>query len=243
MNRQLIILAAGKGSRMNSDIPKVMHEVGGIPMLERVISNCKQVTDDLVLVYSEHLKPYLPNFKDRCKLIHQKKQLGTAHATAMAKNLFDPEQLIGVIYGDNPLITPNIINGLFEHLQKTGSKAATLAFEYDKPNQYGRIVVDENGNFKRIVETRFANDQEKKITLCNSGIMAFAPGILDKYIDECLIVDPETSAKELYLTEIIKICASHGEKVSYFKSADHNLVVGVNTQNELANVNSLIDKD
>lgn len=243
MNRQLIILAAGKGSRMNSDIPKVMHEVGGIPMLERVISNCKQVTDDLVLVYSLHLEPYLPSFKDRCKLVHQEKQLGTAHAVAVAKNLFDPEQFIGVIYGDNPLITPNIINGLFKHLQKTDSKAATLAFEYDKPNQYGRIIVDMDGNFKRIVETKFANDQERKITLCNSGIMAFAPGILGKYIDECLIVDPENPEKELYLTEIIKICASHGEKVSYFKSDDHNLVVGVNTQNELASANSLIDKD
>lgn len=242
MDKQIVILAAGKGSRMNSDIPKVMLKVGGTPMLECVINNCSQVTNNLILVYSEHLEPYLPSFKNRCKLVYQEKQLGTAHAVAVAKNLFDPEQLIGVIYGDNPLITPNIINGLFEHLQKTDSKAATLAFEYNKPNQYGRIVVDESGNFKRIVETKFANDQEKKITLCNSGIMAFAPGILDKYIDECLIVDPETPAKELYLTEIIKICASHGEKVSYFKSADHNLVVGVNTQNELANVNSIIDK-
>ena len=241
MDKQIIILAAGKGSRMNSELPKVMHKVGGTPMLELVIHNCKMVTDNLILVYSEHLAPYLDRFEQNCKLVHQKEQLGTAHAVAVAKDLFDDQQYIGVIYGDNPLITSDIIEDLFKHLKNTNSKAVTLAFEYEKTNQYGRIVVDEQGNFQKIVETKFANDLEKKITLCNSGIMAFAPGILRQYIGKCLVADPKTPKKELYLTEIIEICSAHGEKVSYFKSNDHNLVVGVNTQDELASANSIIE--
>lgn len=237
---QIIILAAGKGSRMNSSLPKVMHEVGGTPMLERVIQNCKQVSDDLVLVYSKHLDPYLHMFSNRCKLVNQLEQLGTAHAVSVAKDLFNDASNIGVIYGDNPLITPDIIKGLFDHLDKTNSSVVTLAFEYEKANQYGRIILDTTGNFQKIVESKFATDKEKRVTLCNSGIMAFAPGILTKYIDSCLVSSPNNLGKELYLTNIIEICALAGEKVSYYKSLDHELVVGVNTQSELENANSII---
>ncbi len=239
---QIIILAAGKGSRMNSSLPKVMHKVGGVPMLECVIRNCHQVSDDLVLVYSKHLDPYLHMFSSHCKLVNQAEQLGTAHAVSVAKDLFSNKENIGVIYGDNPLITPDIIRGLFDHLDKTNSKVVTLAFEYEKQNQYGRIILDSAGNFQKIVESKFATDEEKKITLCNSGIMAFAPGILAKYIDNCLVSNSENVGKELYLTNIIEICALAGEKVTYYKSVDHELVVGVNTQSELDNVNSIIKK-
>lgn len=242
MDKQIIILAAGKGSRMKSELPKVMHKVGGTPMLEHVIQNCKLVTNNLVLVYSQHLEPYLSSFEKNCILVNQEQQLGTAHAVAVAKKSFH-DQYIGVIYGDNPLITANIIEDLFQHLKDTNSKAVTLAFEYDKPNQYGRIVVDTNGDFQKIVETKFANEAEKQITLCNSGIMAFAPGILNKYIDKCLGADLSKPEKELYLTEIIEICAANGEKVSYFKSDDPSLVVGVNTRDELASANSIIEKN
>ena len=242
MDKQIIILAAGKGSRMKSELPKVMHKIGGTPMLDRVIQNCKIVTNDLVLVYSKHLEPYLTSFNKNCTLVNQEKPLGTAHAVAVAKDSFH-DQYIGVIYGDNPLITANIIENLFQHLKDTASKAVTLAFECAKPNQYGRIVVDADGDFQKIVETKFANDKEKQITLCNSGIMAFAPGILGKYIDECLGTDPNKPKRELYLTKIIEICALHDEKVSYFKSDDPNLVVGVNTQDELTSANSIIEKN
>jgi UDP-N-acetylglucosamine pyrophosphorylase len=239
---QIIILAAGKGSRMNSALPKVMHEVGGIPMLEHVVQNCHQVSNDLVLVHSKHLEPYLHMFRDRCKFVNQAEQLGTAHAVAVAKDLLNNKGNIGVIYGDNPLITPDIIMSLFRHLDETNSKVVTLAFEYDKPNQYGRIILDHVGNFKKIVELKFATAAEKKVTLCNSGIMAFAPGILEKYINDCLVITPENIGKELYLTNIIEICVLAGEKVSYYKSVDHELVVGVNTQTELDNVNAIIQQ-
>jgi len=242
MNKQIIILAAGKGSRMKSDLPKVMHKVGGVSMLERVVTNCRQVSNNLIIVYSKHIEPYLSSFKD-CTLVYQDQQLGTAHAVAVAQSAFDPAQYIGVIYGDNPLITANIIEDLFKYLKDTNSKAVTLACECNEINQYGRIVVDAAGDFQKIVETKVANEQEKKITLCNSGIMAFAPGILGKYIDKCLICDEALPEKELYLTKIIEICAAHGEKVSYFKADNPNLVVGINTQDELDAANSIIEKN
>ncbi|MGC0371532.1 MAG: hypothetical protein DGJ47_000221 [Rickettsiaceae bacterium] len=239
---QIIILAAGKGSRMKSVLPKVMHEVSGKAMLEHVVENCKEITDDLVLVYSDHLKPHLDQFKDRCKIVKQNQQKGTAHAVLAAKDLFDEQETIAVIYGDNPLITPDIISGLLKHTQDTNSKATTLAFRYDKPNQYGRIIVDKNGDFESIVETKFASEEQKKITLCNSGIMAFAPGILSQYIEKCTKIRSDNPEREFYLTDIIEICKQAGEKVSYYELQERERVVGVNTQEELAKANELIHK-
>ena len=240
---QIIILAAGRGSRMKSELPKVMHKVGGKSMLGRVFENCHKVTDNLVLVYSDHIEEFLPEFADKCNLVRQGEQLGTAHAVYVAKSQFDNTKPIGVIYGDNPLITSDIIQNLFNYMEKTNSKAVTLAFEFNKPNAYGRIVTDSDGCFKKIVESKFASPEEKEITLCNSGVMSFAPGVLGKYIEECLKPDSNTSQKELYLTKIIEICSQNNEKVSYYTSDNYNLVLGVNTQEELQNANSLIDKN
>ena len=239
MNNQIIILAAGKGSRMESDLPKVMHKVAGKPMLERVVENCSKVTGDLVLVYSGHLLPYLDPFKPKCKMVNQTEQLGTAHAVSVALELIDPSKICAVIYGDNPLITPPIIKDLLQYLTDSSSSVVTLALECDQPNHYGRIILDAAGNFKEIVEFKFATEQEKAITLCNSGIMAFAPGILNKYLPRCLAPNPEFPDRELYLTDIIAVCSKAGEKVSYYTSADHALLMGVNTKDELAKANIL----
>lgn len=238
MNKQIIILAAGRGSRMKSELPKVMHKVGGKPMVQRVIDSCAKITDDLILVYSDHLKDFLSSLSS-CKFAEQKLQLGTAHAVAAADNFIDKNKNIGVIYGDNPLITEHIISELFAFMEQQKSAVVTLAFEYNKDNQYGRIVVDEHGKFKRIVEAKFATKEQLKITICNSGIMVFAPGILEKYLPQCLIAKPEQPDRELYLTDIIEVCSKAGEKVDYYIPNDSDLVIGVNTKDELENANIL----
>ena len=242
LENQIIILAAGNGKRMKSELPKVMHKVGGKPMLQRVIENCSAITKDIILVYSDHLFPYLSSFDHGCKLVKQDNPLGTAYAVSVAKDLIDPNKVNSVIYADNPLITPSIIQGLISYRQLTGSALVTLAFERTNPNQYGRILVDDKGNFIKIVEFKFATEQEKQITLCNSGIMAFAPGILAKYLPECLRPAPEVAGKELYLTDIVRVCYLAGEKVSYYQPDNHELVIGVNTPEELMHANEIASK-
>lgn len=234
---QIIILAAGNGSRMESSLPKVMHKVGGIPMIERVLNNAKKVTEDIILVHSSGLIPYLTPYRKICKFTLQKEQLGTAHAVQAAENLIDHSKYVIVIYGDNPLITSDIIHDLSSHLYHTEAAVCTLAFEREDPAQYGRIITDEVGNFVKITEFKDANDKEKKITLCNSGIMGFAPQILKKYLPLCL--NPLILQKEFYLTRIIEICANNNEKVSYYLSPDSESVVGINTQAELRKVNKI----
>jgi len=227
---QIIILAAGHGSRMESELPKVMHQVGGKPMLERVLYNALEVTDDIILVYSEKLLKFLEQYKELCKFALQENPQGTAHAVAAANSELNHDKVIVVIYGDNPLITTSIIKDLIDHLKKTKSSVVTLAFNRENPGQYGRIVTDSVGNFLRIVEFKDALETEKRIQLCNSGIMAFAPGILKKYLPDCLIGD---SNKELYLTKIIDICVKNKELATYHLSKNSDLVIGVNTKEEL----------
>ena len=241
MQTQIIILAAGKGSRMKSNLPKVMHKVGNKPMLQMVVDNAYAVTNDIILVYSNHIVEYLPIFKNKCKVALQEEQLGTAHAVWVANSLINNNIQSAVIYGDNPLITSQIITELFAHLEASKASIATLVFEHEEPNEYGRIILDEKGGFKKIVEFKVATDLEKKIKLCNSGIMAFAPGILEKYLPVCIDQSQKPSVKELYLTEIIEICGNAGEKVTYYTSKNHQLVIGVNTQEELEAADRIIN--
>ena len=236
--KQIIILAAGKGSRMESELPKVMHEVAGKPMLRHVVDNSKAVSDDLILVYSDHIREYLSQFSE-CKLALQEEQLGTAHAIHAGYSLLNHDKYVAVIYGDNPLITSNIISNLFERIEKTGEALVTLAFNRSEPNQYGRIVTDSEGNFLRIVESKFANAEEKQIQLCNSGVMVFAPGILKQYLHKCLERGKSNPDRELYITDIVEICVSGGEKLGYYVPDNSNLVIGVNTKEELEVANNI----
>jgi UDP-N-acetylglucosamine pyrophosphorylase len=233
----VIILAAGKGSRMGSDLPKVMHQVGEKPMLEWVLSNALQVTDDIILVYSTELEKYLTPYQSFCKFALQAEPLGTGDAARAALELMNHDKACAIIFGDNPLITDKIIKSLLDHLISTDSAVATLAFTRDTPNQYGKILTDEAGNFIKIVEYKDATAVEQKIAICNSGIMAFKPNILKKYLPYCC---DKPNNQEAYLTDIIEICHRHGEKVSYLLSENQDALIGVNTKEELAAANNII---
>lgn len=237
-NLQIIILAAGNGSRMHSNLPKVMHKVGGVPMLETVLGNSLKVTDDIIIVYSKQLEKYLAPYKDKCKFAIQLVQRGTADAVNSALDLVDDDKIIAVLYGDHPLITADIISQLIDYLKSTNSALVTLVFNRDDPAQYGRIITDVQGNFLEIIEFKNANEEEKKVKLCNSGIMAFSPKILKKYLPVCMNNTKRLGA-EIYLTEIVKICRDFNEKISCFLSNDKDLIIGVNTKEELEEANKI----
>lgn len=240
MNCQIIILAAGNGRRMESELPKVMHEVGGLPMIERVILNARQITSEVFLIHSSQLDKYIVPYKEMCQFVLQPAPLGTADAVRVALDEIDDNKTIVVLYGDNPLITPQIINDLLEHLVATASSITTLCFERENPGEYGRIVIDQSGNFLNIVEFKDATDQERAIKICNSGIMAFKAGVLKKYLP-LVFEEHLDQSKELYLTSIIKTARDKGEEVSYLLSSDENLVLGINNKQELEDANKTIN--
>ncbi len=241
--KTIIILAAGKGNRMKSEKPKVLHEVKNKSMLDWVVGNCKLYTDNIILVYSDLIENYVEKYKPDIKLAKQEEPKGTAHATACALDFISETDVVGVIYGDNPLINTKIISQLFDHLESSKSDCVTLAFENDSENQYGRIVTDARGEFKSIVESKFASPEQSKITLCNSGIMAFAPSALHKYLPFCLKHDESHPDRELYLTDIIEHCVKNGGKVDYYKTKNKYSVLGVNTQKELKIAEEILDRE
>lgn len=234
---QIIILAAGKGSRMNSTLPKVLHKIGDTTMLERVFNNCACVTNDLILVYSKQLLPHLEKFKEQCKLVEQTQGSGTASAVYSAEKLLAIDKPICVVYADNPLISTSLIESLFNHQLETKAAVVNLAFEYNKSNQYGRIITDSYGNMLEIVETAQATQEQKKITLCNSGIMVFAPNILTEYLPFCI---KKNTVEESRLTDIVNILSKRGKNVKCFKTNNYNCAIGINTQEELLHANSLL---
>jgi UDP-N-acetylglucosamine pyrophosphorylase len=241
MSHQIIILAAGNGSRMNSELPKVMHEVGDKSMLERVVANTKVVTNDLILVHSPKLLEFIDSYKDLCKFALQPEPNGTADAVYCALDLIDENKTNLVIYADNPFISSEIILELLNHLESSKSSIITLSFKRDDPGQYGRIVTDEIGNFIKIVEFKNASDEEKKITHCNSGIMAFAPSILKKYLP-LMINSSVNQDSEIYLTKIVETAKNLGERVSYLLSDNQDVIVGVNTKDELLDANKILQQ-
>lgn len=257
---QIVILAAGKGSRMKSEVPKVLQLVGGKPMIERVFEAAKQVTSDIIVVCSPSLEAYAnDNFANAAalvKLVVQTNPLGTAHAVYSAIDVIDKTKFTVVLYADNPFITPEIIEKLLRHLVETDSSLVTLAFNSENPAQYGRIITSQQGEFLRIVEFKDASENEKAITLCNSGVMTFAPNILHHYLPLYLRPDNERDNmalrilkngkksktdfhnKEFYLTKIVQICKNDNCKVSYFLADNFHLAMGVNTLEELDYANS-----
>jgi UDP-N-acetylglucosamine pyrophosphorylase len=234
-NCHIIILAAGKGSRMKSDLPKVMHQIGGVPMLSKVIESASKISDDITIVYSDSLVPYLSQYQDY-KLVLQDEPLGTAHAVFCALNAKMSGKIL-VLYADNPFLSSGVMSSLLRHLEEQKADIASLAFITEKPEGYGRIISDKDGNFIKIQECKEATALEKQVKLCNSGIIAFAPGVARKVLS---IIMQERSHKEYYLTDAIFVATALGRRVTFMVADNNNEVIGVNTREELQAARAII---
>lgn len=233
-NTLAIVLAAGKGTRMRSSLPKVMHPVGGLPMIEHVLSAAEKagVTRTALVVspdsgFAEHL-PQQP------AVFVQEEQLGTAHAVLAARGAFsDDLDAVVVLYGDNPLITPAAIDRVLERVLG-GADVAVLAFEAPEPKGYGRIVL-EAGHLAAIREEADASPQERAITLCNSGVMAIRAGAPLAALDS---IGADNAKGEYYLTDLVEVGRARGFSMVVAK-ADAEEVLGVNDRAQLAAVEAV----
>ncbi len=221
---------------MKSELPKVMHKIGGSPMLSKVIESASKISEDITIVYSESLVPYLSQYQDY-KLVLQEEPLGTAHAVFCALDKKMTGQIL-VLYADNPFLSSRVMEGLLQHLDHHKADVASLAFIADKPEGYGRVITDEDGNFMKIQECKDASPVEKQINLCNSGIMAFGPGIAQTILS---IIMQEKANKEYYLTDAISVATDLGRRVTFMVAENNNEVIGVNTKEELEVARGIID--
>ena len=232
--RAAVILGAGQGTRMRSPLPKVLHKVGGRPMLDRAIDAAEALgCARIVVVVGAHSPEVGLHAQKRLgqdATAIQDPPLGTGHAVLAAKAaLADFSGDVVVAYADTPLVDASAFEPLFE-ARARGADLVVLGFEAADPGPYGRLILDAEGGLARIVEAKDASAEELKVTLCNSGILACDRAVL---FDLLARVGNANAKAEYYLTDIVGLAREAGLKVAV-AGADEEQVMGVNSQKELA---------
>jgi bifunctional UDP-N-acetylglucosamine pyrophosphorylase / glucosamine-1-phosphate N-acetyltransferase len=236
MNLDIVIMAAGKGTRMKSKLPKVLHKLAGRALLGHVLQTAAQLKPRSVILITGHGAPeviafgadFMPgSIPFSLKNVRQEPQLGTGHAVQQAVPELGNDGIALVLSGDVPLTQADTLQALLS--QCAGIQIALLTLEQKDPTGYGRIV-REGDAVKAIVEQKDANDEQKKICEIYSGIMAAPTAQLKKYL---AVLDNNNAQKEFYLTDVVKHAVATGTSVSALKIADSAQVAGVNSPAQL----------
>ncbi|QXT36185.1 bifunctional UDP-N-acetylglucosamine diphosphorylase/glucosamine-1-phosphate N-acetyltransferase GlmU [Sphingomonas sanguinis] len=229
-----IILAAGKGTRMKSDLHKVLHPIAGRPMLLHLIDSVKALSPERMVVVTgagrEQVEAAVAPLGVATAL--QAKQLGTGHAVAQAHEAlagFDGDVLI--LYGDVPLVEARTMRAMIDRLGEADAPAAVvLGFRPADPAAYGRVIADGSGRIDRMVEFKDADPEERAVTLCNSGLMAVRSTDLFGLLDR---VGNDNAAGEYYLPDIVMLAAADGRHSAVIETGAAE-VAGVNSRAELS---------
>lgn len=230
----VVILAAGKGTRMKSDTAKVLHKVAQKSMIVHVVERALEIAPESVIVVvghqAEQVKKEIGRFY-QVNYAYQKQLLGTGDAVRAAiPGLASRIKDVLVLCGDVPLIKGKTLLTLVEAHKKSGSGITVLATEVDNPKGYGRIILDHHNHLLCIREEADATEVEKRINEVNSGIYCFNKDLLVSALNELL---PENSQGEYYLTDVIEIAQKKSQKITVVVTGDSRQVMGVNTLEEL----------
>ena len=238
-NRYAVILAAGKGTRMQSKLYKVLHKVCDRTMVELVLDSLSDLEmKEVITVVGHGAERVKEVLGDRTKFVLQAEQLGTAHAVKVAKDeLKDKEGTTIVMYGDTPLIRPETINSMLDHHENTNAKATVLTAIADNPFAYGRIIRDVNGKLVKIVEEKDATEQEKKIKEINSGIYCFDNKLLFEMLEK---VKNDNNQGEYYLPDVLALIREQKEIIETYLCDDFDETFGVNDRVALAYAESVM---
>lgn len=234
----IVILAAGQGTRMNSDVPKVLHTVAGRSMAAEVLTVAQALApEELVMVIGYGADRVRAELGERVTYVTQAEQLGTGHAVAQAEPaLRGRTDDALVLYGDTPLIRQQTLKRLLRLHRETEATVTLLSFEPEDPAGYGRILRDGNDHIVGIVEHKDATPAQRAVRECNSGIMAFEAEWLWSHLDR-LTLSPQG---EYYLTDLVAMAVEEHRRVSGFVATDPTEVMGVNTRSHLADATRVL---
>lgn len=231
MKIDVIVLAAGKGSRMKSKLPKVLQPLAGKPLLSHVLDTANTLENTAMHVVIGHCADQVQDYyaDESVNWVSQTEQLGTGHAVQQALPAVDSDSISLILYGDVPLTTKATLEGLIK-IANTGD-VALLTVDLDKPTGYGRIIRDTNNAVQAIVEQKDANEEQLKISEVNTGILA----LKSSYLKEMLPNLSNNNAQgEYYLTDIISMSVEQGISVNALCIDDELQVRGVNDKKQLA---------
>ena len=242
----VVILAAGLGTRMKSARAKVLHEIGGSPLINYVSRTARALNPRKVYVVVGHQaeevsKAVASEIGELAEFVTQEQQRGTGDAVMSAKEqLANANSLVVVLSGDVPLLKPETLMELIKSHREKGATCSILSVRLENPTGYGRIVRDNKEQFSRIVEQKDATPEERQIKEINSGIYCFDASQLFEALSR---VKPTNEQGEYYLTDVPQILLSQGEKVNVHVHTDAREVSGVNTRAELAEFENLVRRN
>ena len=235
MQSVVIILSAGMGTRMQSDLPKVLHNVACEPLLIHSMRTASQIGAHKTIVVTGHgakdVAKVATSFDPSAEIVNQSEQFGTAHAVDQTRNAllnFDGE--VFILYGDTPFIEPSTLLRMSKE-RSDGAKVVVLGFITKRKNSYGRLIISSDGSLEEIVEYKDANTDQRKISFCNSGVICTDSKLLFNLIGE---VENNNANNEYYLTDIVKLAKNKNLKCAAVECAE-NEAMGINSKVELAN--------
>ena len=232
MTTALVVLAAGMGTRMNSELPKVLHQIACAPLMVHAMKSGASLDPEKTVIVAGHgaelVTAAARNWDETAQVVLQSEQLGTAHAVAQAAPaLAEFEGNVIILYGDTPFIKPETLERMIA--ARADYDIVVLGFHAADPGRYGRLVT--NGDtLDRIVEFKDASDQERAITLCNSGVIAADARVL---FDLVANVDNKNASGEYYLTDIVGLARARGLSATAV-TCDEAETLGINSRAELA---------
>ena len=239
---QVIILAAGEGTRFKSTLPKVLHKVGNLPMVSHVIraANAAGASALTVVVGPDHddVEKAVRNLAPDAGIVRQTERLGTGHAVGQAQSAYaSGSENVIVLYGDGPMLRAETITAIEARLD-AGADLVVVGFEPADPLRYGRLLT-KDGQLTAIREFNDASEDERKVRLCNSGIMGFRAETLRGVIDR---IDNNNAKGEYYLTDAVELANADGRRVE-FTIADAEEVLGVDDRARLAQAEALFQRN
>ncbi len=228
-----LILAAGEGTRMKSDIAKVLHRMCGLSMIEYVIRTVRAVSPSRIMVVVGHQADSVIEELEGedLEFVIQRERLGTGHAVEQAREALEGFRgTVVVLNGDTPLLSPETLESFIEYHMKRRASATVLSAVVDDPTGYGRIIRDGSGDLIRIVEHKDATEPERSVREINSGIFCFESEDLFSHLKE---LDRRNIQGEYYITDIMEILRCAGKRVSVYTSDQQNEVLGINDKGQL----------
>jgi bifunctional UDP-N-acetylglucosamine pyrophosphorylase/glucosamine-1-phosphate N-acetyltransferase len=237
MSLSVIILAAGKGTRMYSRKPKVIHQLAGKPMLQHVIDTSRELGPEQIIVVIGHEAGQVRDAvsDEDIVWVEQHQQLGTGHAVMQCNDALQAGNDILVLYGDVPLIASSTLKDLIQPAEHD-PVVSVLSFMAEDPSGYGRLVRDDNDDVTAIVEHKDADEAVLAIRECNSGILFIRGGEYRELLED---IGNDNVQQEYYLTDVVKHAVSRGHVVNAVVCGDEEEVLGVNNQHHLAQLESI----
>lgn len=237
----VIILAAGKGTRMKSEKAKVLHHISGRPMIMYVVETAAQISGkNIVVVVGNQAEKVQEVVSQSADVIFalQEEQKGTGHAVMTATPIL-PEycQNVVILSGDVPLIKAATIKQLIVRHVEQHNEITILGVKLNDPYGYGRIIINKSGDVEKIVEESDASKTEKSINIVNSGIYCVKKSFLEISLTQ---IKSNNIQNEIYLTDIVGIANKHNKKTGLMICKDHTEVLGVNTRQDLQNIEALL---